>query len=285
MKLTAERQPIAIIGHPVRHSLSPELHNAAFEALRLPYIYIACEVEPRTLEEAVRGLSALGFRGANVTIPHKNAVVGIMDELTPQAKATQAVNTIVCDRKNDGAVRLVGDNTDVAGFVESLNPVRSRINGQRALVLGAGGAAQAVVYALSTSIEASRITVAARTPAKAGWLFEDLPNSIHAEVIPFSDIASAISDSTFVVNTTPVGMDPDIDRSPVDDPSTFTSDHVVYDLIYNPRPTRLLREAEETGATLVDGLGMLIGQASAAFERWTGAVMPVDVIRKVLDVD
>lgn len=285
MKLTSDSRPIGILGHPIAHSLSPTIHNAAFVRTGLPYVYIACDVVEGDIEAAVRGLGALGFRGANVTLPHKNAVLAFMDELTPPAKATRAVNTIICDRTADGTVRFTGDNTDVAGFVGSLDSMRSRVDDRPALVLGAGGAARAVVYALATTLHASSITVAARDERKAQWVHEGLVDARPATVIPYSEVPSAIAESNFVINTTPLGMHPHADRTPVADPSVFTADHVVYDLIYRPRRTQLLKEAEARGAVVVDGSEMLILQAAAAFERWTGTPMPIDHVREVIGID
>ncbi len=283
MNLTMHPRPIALLGHPVGHSHSPLIHNTAFAEANLPFIYLTCDVVTTELAAAVRGLGALGFRGANVTLPHKNAVIEFMDELTPQAQATRAVNTIVCEVQEAGAVRYTGDNTDVTGFIASIQPVIEGVMDQPALVLGSGGASRAVVYALSTTLRASSITLAARNTEKAQRMLEELNIAGDADVIPFSEAPSAIAANRFIINTTPLGMYPDAERTPIDDPSFFNPDHLVYDLIYRPRRTRMLEEAAANGASVIGGIEMLIGQAAASFARWTGREMPIERVRERLE--
>lgn len=284
MKITADTRPIALLGHPVEHSLSPLIHNIAFEKSAQPFVYVAADVREGDLPTAIRGLGALGFRGANVTIPHKRAAMELMDEVTPQAVATRAINTITCERGPDGDILFVGDNTDVTGFIASLQPMIERVMDRPALVIGSGGAARAVVYALATTLRASRTVVAARSPEKAQRMVSELAldGASEIDVVDLGQLAPHASQATLVVNATPVGMHPDVDATPISDASVFSSNHLVYDLIYRPRRTRLLREAADRGATVVDGTEMLLAQAAAAFARWTGVEMPLDDVRGAL---
>lgn len=278
MDLNTHLRPIALIGNPVAHSISPWMHNLAFKKTGLSFVYVAARVDNEAVEQAVRGLAALGFRGANVTIPHKRNVIPYLDELTPRAEATGAVNTIICE--GDGArTHLVGDNTDVQGFLDPLAPLQEKLRGKTAVILGSGGAARAVVYALLDVLELPHVYLVTRNPKAAP---EDLAGTYRLSVIGYEEAHDAIGRSSLVVNATPVGMSPDVRATPWQDADVFGSDHIVYDLIYNPKPTRLLVEAGERGATVIDGLDMLIGQAAAAFAKWTGEEMPVGAIRKEL---
>lgn len=278
MVLNTHHRPIALIGNPVAHSLSPWIHNRAFQLAGLPFVYVAARVEDERVGDAVRGLAALGFRGANVTIPHKRNVIPFLDELTPQARATGAVNAIICEGEGT-ETRLVGDNTDVRGFLAPLDSLRERMAGRPAVVLGTGGAARAVIYALLEILKLPRVHIVTRRPDQVLGDLADLPG---LNVIGYDEARPAIEESTLVVNATPVGMSPDVDATPWPDADAFSGNHIVYDLIYNPRPTRILIEAADRGATTIDGLDMLLGQAAAAFIRWTGTEMPVDIIREEL---
>lgn len=284
MKITAGTRPIALLGHPVGHSLSPSIHNLAFERTGQPFVYVAADVREGDLPAAIRGLGALGFRGANVTIPHKRAAMDLMHELTPQAQATGAINTITCQRGSDGEIRYEGDNTDVTGFIASLQPMIERVMGQPTLVIGSGGAARAVVYALATTLRSSSIVLAARTPEKARRMVDEivLDEAPPIEIVGTDGLGSQLRRARLIVNATPVGMHPDVNATPVEDPAGFGDEHVVYDLIYRPRRTRLLREAAERGASVVDGTEMLLAQAAASFARWTGVEMPIDEVRDAL---
>ncbi len=269
-----------LLGDPVGHSLSPAIHNAAFRALGLDAVYLACRVEAARLGDAVAGLGALGCLGANVTIPHKEAAVRLVDRLTPAAEAVGAVNTLAFADEE-----IVGDNTDAEGFALPLRPHAETLAGTEAVVLGAGGAARAAVYALLTAFEPGRVTVAARRTEQARRLVADLspwagPDALCA--LPLAEAGEAIRRSTLVVNATPVGMMPHSDTTPWAHADDLHPGHLVYDLVYAPEETRLLREAATRGATPLGGLGMLLGQAAAAFRRWTGLPMPLDAVRAAL---
>jgi len=260
------------------------MHNAAFAALGLEWCYVPLPVatDPRTrIGEAVLGIRALGLRGTNVTVPHKQAVMPHLDRLTPAAQAIGAVNTIVV--QPDGS--LLGDNTDAPGFVADLRDHGVEAQGKRVLVLGAGGSARAVVYGLATA-GATSITIANRTLDRATELAATLQMSVgdcplRACSLP-DDLASIAEQSDLVVNCTSLGMTPNIEGLPWQDDLPFQPGQAVYDLVYNPRKTRLLAQAERDGATAIGGVGMLVWQGAIAFERWTGITPPVDVMRQAI---
>ena len=275
-----------LFGDPVAHSLSPVIHNAAFDALGLDAAYRAVRISPDDLPEAVSGLRSAGILGASVTIPHKEAATALVDNLTPRAKAIGAVNTIVVGE--DG--RLLGDNTDVAGFLTPLGSHMECLRGGSAVIFGAGGAARAVCYALLTSMEPSILTVVARRIDQAGRLIADLAAVDASGVLRsslFDDARRAVRESRLVVNATPVGMEPAGDASPWPAPSDFHEGQVVYDLVYAPahndEQTRLLRDAANQGVVILGGTAMLIAQAAAAFKLWTGREMPMDAVREALN--
>jgi len=281
MTITASTQIVGLIGWPVSHSVSPAMHNAAFDALGLDWRYIPLPVDASRAGEvrrAVLGLRALGLRGANVTVPHKAAVMPHLDRLSAAAKAMGAVNTISV---LEGGT-LYGDNTDAPGFVADLRNQGVDPTNIHALVLGAGGSARAVVYGLATAGAAS-ITIVNRTLTRAEALVEHLQGHcqacrLQASLFP-DELAGVANRADLVVNCTSLGMTPHVEGLPWDPDLTFRSDQVVYDLVYNPPHTRLLQKAEEEGARAIGGLGMLIWQGAVAFERWTGQAPPVAVMR------
>jgi shikimate dehydrogenase len=279
-------QVVALLGYPVEHSLSPLIHNTAFAEHGLNFAYVARAVRPEDLAEAVAGLRALRFAGANVTIPHKQGVLGLVDELSEQARAVGAVNTIVSRAGSDSApVRLYGDNTDVAGFLEPLKPFLNSLYGAPMLVLGAGGAARAAAYALLGAYEPERLVIAARTAEKAEALVRSMRPYDRRGALAAQSLGgarNAVRGSRLIVNATPIGMYPRIEETPWEQAGDFSDGQVVYDLIYNPQETRLLREASRQGAKVVGGLGMLVGQAAAAYVQWTGLPMPTDAVVRAL---
>lgn len=286
--IDAHTRIVAVLGYPIEHSLSPLIHNTAFRHQNLNYVYVAAGVPPADLSEAVAGLKALGFAGANVTIPHKQVVLTLMDELSEQARAVGAVNTIVCRRSEDGEGRgiLYGDNTDVAGFLEPLRPAAERLRGERMLIFGSGGAARATAYALLTTFRPARLYIAARTLEKANRLVDQLRPFDAAgalDVVPVPEAGEAVRSSRLLINATPLGMYPNVQQTPWPDASCFSPGQIAYDLIYNPEETRFLKEASARGASTIGGLGMLIAQAAAAYVQWTGQEMPIDAVRSVLN--
>jgi shikimate dehydrogenase len=275
---------VALLGYPVSHSVSPLIHNTAFEAARLDYHYSACAVPPGALADAVRGLRALHFAGANVTIPHKRAVVPLLDDMTDVVSSIGAVNTILVQSDGDER-RLFGDNTDVAGFLTPLLPSLPEISSRDVVVLGSGGAARAVVYALLTETSVRSVAVAGRRESAVQDLLEELagiPNGSRLRGVTFEGARDAVRSSRLIVNATSAGMYPLDAETPWPTPDDFTERHIIYDLVYRPLHTRLLREARARGAAVIGGLEMLIAQAADSFRLWTGRDMPVEEVRGAL---
>ncbi len=257
----------AVIGDPVRHSLSPVLHNAAFRALDLDWAYVAFEVPRGAAFAAVAGMRALGIDGLSVTMPHKDAVVAAVDRLSPTALALGAVNTVV--RLADV---LEGHNTDGAGFVAAVRHDEGfDLTGRRCVVLGAGGAARAVVRALADE-GASEVVVVNRTPSRA--------QAAAALAGPVGRVggAEAVADAELVVNATPVGMGAGAEGPLTVDPAWLGPGQLVVDLVYDPPLTPLVETARARGAAAVNGLGMLIHQAAHAFRLWTAEDPPLAVM-------
>lgn len=254
-----------VIGWPVRHSRSPDIHNAAYRALGLDWVYVALPVEPGRAPEALAGMRALGIEGLSVTMPHKAAVAADVDVLTADAAALGAVNSV----RRDGD-RLVGDNTDGGGFVDSLLEAGVDPAGRRCVVLGAGGAARAVIRSLALA-GAARVTVVNRDPAR-GATAAALAGAVGA-VGSTADLGAA----ELLVQATPVGMGDDPTLAA--DPGLLPEGAVVADLVYHPLVTPLLAAAEARGLRTVDGLGMLVHQAARQLQAWTGHDAPIDVMR------
>jgi len=261
----------AVIGSPVRHSLSPAIHNAAFAALGLDWVFVALEVAPGAAPAAVEGMRVLGIDGLSVTMPHKEAVADAVDDLTPDARALHAVNCVARDGQ-----RLVGHNTDGDGFVASLRAGAGvDPKGCRAVVLGAGGAARSLVLALVRA-GATEVVVVNRSPERAK-VAAALASA--ARVGDTSDIAVA----DLVVNATPIGMGAD-EGLPFDR-SLLQRGQLVADLVYHPLDTPLLRAARACGASTLDGLGMLVHQAARQLQLWTGMEPPVADMRAAAEAE
>lgn len=283
MPVDAHTRLITLLGYPVSHSLSPLIHNTAFRHDGLNLCYVATPVRPADLPRAVDGLRALQFVGANVTLPHKQAVLPLLDTVSAEARAVGAVNTIV-QRTTGQDASLHGDNTDVAGFLTPLQPHLEALPGTTALVLGAGGAARAAVYALLTHLRPATLYLAVRRPEAGAALARDLAafdTRSALTVVPLSEAQDALRRSRLVVNATPVGMHPHAAQTPWP-AAAFTPDHLVYDLIYNPPHTRLLHDAARQGAKTLGGLPMFIGQAAAAYRHWTHRPLPEAPVRAAL---
>lgn len=274
-----------IFGFPVEHSLSPAMHNAAFHALGIDAHYEKRAVAPDALANAVKNFVADGFSGANVTVPHKEAVMALLDEVEPAARAIGAVNTIV--REGD---RLRGCNTDAAGLTESLREASVPLMGARVVVLGAGGAARAAVVGLGHAGAAS-IVIAARRADRAGALAAELIDAAGTHVSGTDlngGLRAALANATLLVQATSATLASDAndmgaqafaDSIPVD---AMPSDATVIDLVYKPRLTTLMQRAQDRGLNTVDGLGMLLHQGAVAFTLWTQQPAPIDVMRAAL---
>lgn len=281
--LSGRTAVVGVIGSPVAHSLSPPMHNAAFTSLGLDWIYVPFPVAPEALAGAVAGIRSLGLRGVNVTIPHKEAVAALMDDVTDRARAAGAVNTVV--RQGD---RLLGDNTDGVGFVRSLQEEAGfNPSGTRVCIYGAGGAAKAIAAALADA-GAAYVAVVNRTPARAEALARDI-TSFGTEAAAYGFDAPGLADvvkrSDLLVQTTPAGMagGPFEGRLPGGLQVEWLREGlVVTDIVYTPLETPLVKAAVINGCTVVPGWGMLLYQGAEAFSLWTGQDAPVAVMRDAL---
>lgn len=269
MMISGRTAVTGIIGWPVDHSLSPIMHNAAYDALSLDYCYVPFPVRPENLADAANAIRALSIKGVNVTIPHKERIMAYLDEIDTDATRIGAVNTIV---NREG--RLVGFNTDGRGFLQSLGERDIDPSGKDILIIGAGGAARAVGFALVAA--ANSVSFTGRTRERVEKLVGDLRN-LKSSVFTHDETRD-LSSYQIIINATPLGLHPD-DPLPLD-PSTLSEGQIVCDLIY--RRTRLIEEASERGCVVLDGLGMLLWQGVFAFELWTGVKPDPDVMRRAL---
>lgn len=277
--ITGRTSLVGLIGWPVEHSMSPLMHNAAFAELGIEWAYVPLPVQPEQLPQALKGLAALNFVGVNVTVPHKQAVMRYMDELSNAAQITGAVNTI---HIKEG--RYYGYNTDAIGFLNALKESGYDPKGLRVAVLGAGGAARAVVYALARA-EAGSIVVFNRTAERAAFLIDDLADafpdvSLSFELLHVERLARLNHQVELVVNTTSVGMYPHVAESPWPGEVPIPQGAIFYDLVYNPMETVFLQQAKAAGSKTIDGLGMLVHQGAFAFHKWTGHEAPIQAMRE-----
>jgi shikimate dehydrogenase len=271
---------VYLLAHPAGHSLSPIMHNAAFAQLDIEAHYSARDIPPEALEATVATLRDSSVLGANVTIPHKVAVIPYLDRLSETAQAIGAVNTIV----NRGGL-LIGHNTDAKGFTRALTEVGGvRLPGQVVVMLGAGGAARAILYALLQN-DVARVYLYNRTPESAVALAQDFAPLGKVEVVPEPDLEAALAQCTLLINTTSVGMAHDgIDPNVSPLPNNLLPERgFVADIIYRPARTRLLRQAEAAGLATQNGLPMLTFQGAESFACWTGRDAPVEVMLRTLE--
>jgi shikimate dehydrogenase len=305
LPITGKTQLLGIIGDPVKHSLSPVMHNAALGVMGLDFVYVPFPVQGEHLASALAGFRAIGVQGFNITIPHKQAILPLLDRVTPLAQAIGAVNTVW--RSSQG---WEGTNTDVQGFISPLLENRSGeilgetaplsgqtilnekniLNGKTALILGCGGAARAVV-AGCYQLGLSSIWVVGRSLEKLqhfqdSWQDTELASQVapKLKIAPWSDLPALLPQSSLVVNSTPLGMAPQVEQSPLDTSQValLPPEAIVYDLIYVPRPTQLLKLANDRGLKTIDGVEMLVQQGAAALEIWTGQSVPVEMMRSAL---
>ena len=281
-QITGHTSLMCLLGSPCRHSISPMMHNKAFESLGLDYRYLAFEVNETTLKTAVEGLKALGARGFNLTMPCKNQMVSLCDELSPAAKLIGAVNTVV---NNHGI--LTGHNTDGIGYMQSVKDAGFDIIGKKMTLLGAGGAATAIlvqaaldgVSEISVFLrKTSRFYERAEITAKA--LMEETDCKI--KLCDFNDtelLRHELADSAILVNGTSIGMAPDVDACPISSADLLPDGIIVSDIIYNPKETKLLTMAREKGLPHFNGTYMLLYQGAEAFRLWTGCEMPIELIK------
>jgi len=272
-------QICAVIGNPVAHSLSPAIHNAAFEALDLDFVYVACRVED--VKAALAGVRALGnFRGLSVTIPHKIEAMKHVDEVAEVDRAIGSINTVIHEGN-----KLFGFSTDGPGALKALADAAVEIDGKSILMLGSGGAARAIAFNLARNTRLRQLTMLDINEALLEGLRDDLvagsKAAVTAEALSEKSLAAAMQVADVIINCTPVGMHPKEDASLVP-PSLFRPGQVVFDVVYTPLETRLLRDAKSRGLKVVPGVEMFVNQAVLQFERFTGAAAPVEVMRRVV---
>ena len=279
-KISGQTRIVGVIGDPVQHSRSPQMHNAAIVERKLDYVYVPFHVRSGELREAIEGFKALNVLGVNVTIPHKQTVMSILDDVSHEATLIGAANTLIfCDG------RVSGDNTDAQGFLRAMTEEGIDIPvGGSAVVLGAGGAARAVVVALALS-GLDLITIANRTEWKAIQFEKDLATISETEIsavdLASNQLNSAIRSADLLVNTTSVGMQ-ETDQLLID-PDSLNPGTIVYEIVYTPPETPLLRVAREKGCQTIGGIGMLVHQGAIAFEKWIGIVPNVETMRIALE--
>ena len=280
--ITGHTRLTALLGSPVAHSISPLMHNEAFQLLDLDYTYLCFDVNEETLPAAVDGLKACGISGFNLTMPNKNRIVELLDELSPAARLIGAVNTVVND---DG--HLTGYNTDGVGYMQAVKDAGYDITGKTITIMGAGGAATAIcAQAALDGVE--KIHIFARETSRF-WdrtqkLAENINSTLPCKAVLHENkdtaaLAQAISESALLLNATSVGMAPNTEGTIIEDTSLYHPDLIVSDVIYNPRETRFLKEAREAGCRTFNGMYMLLYQGAEAFRLWTGKEMPVKEIK------
>jgi shikimate dehydrogenase len=299
VEITGKTRLVGLIGWPIEHSLSPAIHNAAAADLGLDLAYLPMPVRAEDLQAALQGLAALGFLGANVTVPHKERVIPFLDRLDPAAGAIGAVNTIVINHNTPVSpntsgespvpprAELTGYNTDWSGFLEDLDELDIEISNGDCLILGAGGSARAVVHALASA--GGRAHVFARRREQARTLTRQLSAHVadnllaHYEWKELADICRRVNPK-LIVNTTPLGMSPNLSASPWSDEVKIPDSAFIYDLVYNPAETQFMRQAKAAGCRASNGAGTLVRQGAQAFELWTGIKPDLVVMTAVMNL-
>ncbi|NET31771.1 MAG: shikimate dehydrogenase [Cyanothece sp. SIO1E1] len=279
--ITGTTKLLGVIGDPVEHSLSPIMHNAAIAHLQANYIYLPLPVKAADLAVAIAGFEAIGLQGFNITIPHKQAIIPLLAEVSPLAQAIGAVNTV--QRTPQG---WSGTNTDVAGFLSPLQGIDRDWSQTTAVILGNGGAARAVVAGCS-ELGCGSIQVVGRTPQKLEQFHQSWGHSafsLNLSIHNWQELPQLLPQTELLVNTTPVGMHPHINDSPLSLAwlERVPTGAIAYDLIYTPNPTQFLQQAAAQGLTAIDGLEMLVQQGAAALQIWLEQPAPVDVMRCAL---
>ncbi|HSD63472.1 MAG TPA: shikimate dehydrogenase [Ignavibacteriaceae bacterium] len=275
---------IGLLGHPIKQTYSPFIYNMAFDINKLDFIYLPFDVPASNLRNAIKGIIALGIAGFNVTIPHKVNIMQLLNNVSEDAAVVGAVNTVVNDQG-----KLSGYNSDVYGILKSLEKYKNVLIGQEMTVLGAGGGARAVVYTLIRYFKPAKINLINRTEQKAEAL-----KTYFSEKMKFDDfkcyelfppnLVEILQNSKLIVNATPVGMFPESDDAIISIEKSFHKEQIVFDLVYNPTKTKLINIAAKQGADVINGLPMLVNQASKSFELWTGETMPVESITRSLEL-
>ena len=273
MNIKGSTNIVGLIGHPVEHSFSPPMHNAAFKALNMDWAYVAFDVNPSNLNSAIEGAGSLGIKGFNVTIPHKIEVMKYLDEIDEVASLIGAVNTI--DFKN-----MKGYNTDGIGAVKAIEEATS-IKNRKVVVAGAGGASRAISFYIA-KYGAESLTILNRNVEKAQRLADDINLIDEVKADSIKNIKNHVADADILIDTTPVGMHPNVDDDAIVSAEDMHEDLVVFDAVYNPNQTSLIKEAIKANAKPVYGIKMLLYQGVESFRIWTGQNPPVDVMEDAL---
>jgi shikimate dehydrogenase len=274
---------VGVIGHPIKHSFSPLMHNIAFELSGLNYIYLPFDVPATSLKDVLKGMVALGIRGFNVTLPLKEKVLPILKDVSEEVNIIGAANTIIND---EGTLR--GYNTDVYGIVESLNPYKEELSGANVSIIGSGGSARSVIYALIRHFKVAHINIINRTEQTAESLKEYFSTKMlfsEFRALPLTppDLVETFRDSKLIINTTSMGMYPEIDDSATTIQDSFMKGQIVFDVVYNPVKTKLLKLAESQGATIITGLKMFVEQGAKSYEMWTGEEMQKEKVYRAIE--
>ncbi|PLZ94894.1 shikimate dehydrogenase [Fischerella thermalis CCMEE 5268] len=280
--ITGKTKLLGVIGYPIEHSLSPVMHNAAIAQLGIDYVYLPFPIKPEDLHTAIQGFAAIGVVGFSVTIPHKQAILRLLSAVEPIAQAVGAVNTVI--KKNNS---WIGTNTDIEGFLAPLQAHQQNWSQKIAVILGNGGAARAVVAGCA-KLGCAEIHVVGRNVQRLrdfSQSWQNSPLQVNLNVHRWDELPELIPQADLLVNTTPIGMYPKIDESPLStaEMANLSSQAIAYDLIYTPNPTKFLQQAQQIGVTAIDGLEMLVQQGAAALKTWLQREsVPVDVMRQAL---
>jgi shikimate dehydrogenase len=276
--INSETKILGVIGHPISHSMSPIMHNTALQDLNLNYIYLAFDIKPDNLKGAVNSIRALNIKGVNITIPHKEKIIQYLDELDELSKKIEAVNCI----KNENG-KLIGKNTDVQGARTALMESGFKLKNKKVIIIGAGGAAKAVSYSLGEELE--QLLIFNRTKSRAIQLAKDLAEKVNLDVTgkEFKEglLRKELQSTDLLINTTPIGMYPNINASPI--PLELIHDQLfVFDIIYNPLETKMIKYAKGVGCKFLGGLEMLVNQGALAFEWWTEKVPNKNLMKNIV---
>ncbi|MFX0010496.1 MAG: shikimate dehydrogenase [Candidatus Hermodarchaeota archaeon] len=276
--INSETKILGVIGHPISHSMSPIMHNTALQDLNLNYIYLAFDIKPENLKGAVKSIGALNIKGVNITIPHKEKTIQYLDELDELSKKIEAVNCI----KNENG-KLIGKNTDAQGARTALMESGFKLKNKKVIIIGAGGAAKAVSYSLGEELE--QLLIFNRTKSRAIQLAKDLAEKVNIKVtgkeLKEGLLRKELQSTDLLINTTPIGMYPNINASPI--PLELIHDQLfVFDIIYNPLETKMIKYAKEVGCKFLGGLEMLVNQGALAFEWWTEKVPNKNLMKNIV---
>ena len=274
---------IGLIGHPIKQTYSPFIHNLALKIKDLDYYYVPFDVDSVNFKKAVKGLISLNFIGFNVTIPYKTKVLPLLNHFSDESSIIGSVNTVVINEGN-----LHGYNTDVNGIIETLLPYKNDLIDEVYTIFGAGGSARAVIYALIKNFKPRKINLINRTEDRAlnvKDIFNEKMKFDAIEVLKLAppDLVDEVQNSKLVINTTPLGMIPEIDDAVVNSEKFFNKNQIVFDLIYNPQLTKFLSFARQSNAEIINGLNMVIYQAAKSFELWTSEKFPIDEVKSSLE--